>query len=489
MPSRQLISHPPDFPNILQTIHPVLPKSTDVWLVGGAVRDGYLGRQSRDLDLVVDGPARQAARAVANALGADYYDLDRERDTGRVLLAPDDGERVTLDFSHLAPGGIEADLSQRDFTVNAMAVHLESAGVLIDPTGGLDDLEHRRLRACGSQAIIDDPVRALRAVRLAHQLRMEVAPGTIDQLRKIAGKLDRVSAERLRDELFRILLLPKAVGAVRQAIELGFLFDVLPELAPLDGLAQPAPHRFDGLEHSLRVADCLAEWLWAGEGSEVFWQSLEPYSGRVREHLHEPLNQDRVRGQLLVLAGLLHDVGKPMVVEVSDDGIPRFHGHEAAGADIVVRRAEGLHLSRAEADSLGRIVANHMRPGQIAHQESVTKRAIYRFFRTTRQDGVDICILALADKCGQTDGVPAEARWQSRIDVVKRLLQAYFDRRDSEVSPPPLMNGDELMAELNLGEGPLIGEMLEAIQQAQVEGLVRTKEDALAFAAQWQFRA
>lgn len=486
MPQNRLVKDRPQLPELLRTIQPYLPEGTAIWLVGGSVRDRLLGRESHDLDLVVGGAARTVARAVANGLRADYYDLDRERDTGRVLLGDETGPQVTLDFSRLDKGGIEQDLKQRDFSINALAVSLQTPESILDVTNGLQDLELGQLRACGPSSIQHDPVRALRAVRLAHQLGFDIEPSTVDQIRRAGGQLIDVSAERIRDELFRILALPAAGKALMQSVELDLLTGVLPELAPLKGMVQPGPHQFDGLEHSLRVADQLAQWVGDVDQPDDLWRQLEPYADRIGDHLAQTFALDRSRGQLLVLAGLLHDVGKPAVLQVSDTGAPRFHGHESVGGELVLRRGEAMHLSRSETSTLGRVVANHMRPGLLAKEPALTGRAVYRFFRATGKDGVDICLLALADAIGLSDPPPDQARWESRVRVVKRLLEAYFDRRNEEVMPTPLVSGEDLMQALDLDQGPLIGWLLEAIRQEQAQGTIRTREQALAFATRHQ---
>jgi hypothetical protein len=138
--------------------------------------------------------------------------------------------------------------------------------------------------------------------------------------------------------------------------------------------------------------------------------------------------------------------------------------------------------------AVGRIVANHMRPGQLAREGQVTGRAVYRFFRATGGEGVGICLLALADLCGQTQAQPEPARWERRLAVAKRLLQAYFERRELEVEPQPLVNGEDLMGELGMEAGPELGDLLEAIRQSQADGAIQSREEALAFAAGWRPR-
>jgi poly(A) polymerase len=482
MPQLRPMSGRPHVPEILLEARPFLPDNKAIWIVGGWVRDQLLGRESSDFDLVVAGPARQAGRSVANGLGAAYFDLDRERDTGRVLVRGGGEGQVTLDFARLDSGGIEADLRKRDFTVNALALRLWDTGDLLDVTGGLKDLEQGAVRACGPTAVADDPVRGLRAVRLAAQLGFDIEPETVLQIRQVSTRLASVSAERVRDELFCILALPSSIDAIRRTIELGLMIDVLPELAPLDGLVQHEPHRFDALEHSLRVADSLTRWVHEPSASSRFWPQFEPCVDRIQHDLRASLAFERTRAQLLVLAGLLHDVGKPEVQVIRDDGSPDFHGHEEVGADMAKARGRALRLSRGEVDSLGRIVANHMLPGRLAKESSIAGREVYRFFQATGDDGVGVCLLSLADLAGQSDASQQGAKWEGRIRVVKRLADGFYDRYGQEVEPKMLIDGHDLIKELGLDEGPEVGDLLELIRQAQADGVVHTRADALALA-------
>jgi tRNA nucleotidyltransferase/poly(A) polymerase len=241
------------YPSLLKQIRQALPQQAKVFLVGGAVRDRLLGLPEHDIDLVLEGDVLKVAREVANRLGAAYYPLDIERGTGRVVLTHPGGKRQFLDFARMRGSDIESDLKARDFTINAMASEIHPPFSVIDPLNGSADLRAHRLRACTPTALSDDPVRVLRAIRLANVYELKIDPDTLKDIRLNAPLMLRVSAERVRDELFRVLDSPRPATALRLMDQLGVLPYLLPELASLKGLLQPPPHVSDAWTHTVDV--------------------------------------------------------------------------------------------------------------------------------------------------------------------------------------------------------------------------------------------
>ena len=485
MSSRRLL------PDLAVELIARLPGRPPLWLVGGAVRDAILGRPVVDLDFAIDGDARGVARQAADKLGGAYYELDDERDTGRVLLPSAGGPR-TLDFARLRGGGLEADLRGRDFTIDAMAVAPDAPERVIDPTGGLQDLRHRVLRLASPTAIEADPLRALRAVRLAASLDLRIEPATLSRVRSARDHLAAVSAERTRDEFLRMLQAPRPGRLLRVLDHLGLLGAVLPELEPLRGLEQPAPHAFRGLEHTLAVLDHLGDLLWALEPlpteDKIADMTLGEASlrlGRFRVaidgYLREPVASGHIRRQLLFLAAALHDAGKATTGELSQDGRLRFLGHEEQGASLAAGCARRLRLSADETDFVAGVVRHHMRPETLQAAAAVTPRAAYRFFRDGGTAAIGVILLSLADLLGKYASPPPQAEWGKRVGVARSLLEAAFEHQDRIVNPPRLLDGDEVMRALGLPPGPPIGELLETVREAQAMGAVTTKAEALAF--------
>jgi len=250
---------------ILPTIQPLLSNAPPVYVVGGAVRDALLGRISHDLDFAVDGNAVQLARSIADALKGAFYLLDAARGTARVILnhhpSLAQNELIELDFACLRGDSLDEDLHDRDFTINTLALPADlttpTVEDIIDPLGGQADLSAQLVRATGPQAIIKDPIRGLRAVRQAAQLGFDIEPQTQELIQAAADQLATISAERIRDELFRTLVAPRPDQSLRTLDRLDLLEHVLPELSRTHHVTQPPPHQLDVFEHTMLVLEQL----------------------------------------------------------------------------------------------------------------------------------------------------------------------------------------------------------------------------------------
>jgi putative nucleotidyltransferase with HDIG domain len=462
-------------------------------LVGGAVRDGLLGRALHDLDYVVDGDVMGLAAAVSRGLRGALVPLDPERGIARVVVRRDD-ERVYLDFARRQGEDWTADLRARDFTVNAIAV--DPAGRYLDPLGGREDLAAGRLRATNEGAFRDDPLRTLRAVRLKAELGLTLEPETAEWIRRDAPLLPRAAPERIRDELVRILAAPGAAQHVVMLDELALLAQVLPELKALQGVGQTHPHQWDVGRHTIMTVEAAEAVVRCLEGGQAdggdlgapgwVWEDLEkrlgPLQADLVTHLGRVVSDTRDRCLAFKLAALLHDVGKPQTRSVGDDGRVHFYSHEQAGADLAAERLWTLRFSNDEIALVRDIIAHHLWPGHLAQAKGPTRRAIYRFFKGTGEAGVEVGLLSLADMLATWGSDLPSRHWLRRLDVVTTLLSAFFDQRES-VSPTPLINGRELMGALGLSPGPEVGRLLEAIREAQATGEVKSREAALALAA------
>lgn len=469
-----------------QIWHFLQERSIEAYLVGGCVRDWLLGRFSHDIDFAVAGDGIELARQVANRTGGAFVLLDEERRTGRVVLHREDHRRLFIDFAQLQGDDIIADLSKRDFTVNAMAVDIIESRI-IDPYQGQRDLQLRLVRAVSERAFRDDPLRTLRAVRVAAQIQASIEPGTEELLREAVPLITTVSAERVRDELAKILDLPGAAQNLRYLDELSLLTAIIPELATLKGVEQSLPHYWDVFEHSLETVRRLDEVVEALKGVvppdnelSLIHLLLSPFSAQLCTHVSQLISDDRSRLTVLKLIALLHDLGKPATKSKDDEGKIHFYGHEEEGAKVVETILRRLRFGGSEVNLARTIVANHMRPSLLAEQEVVTKRAVYRFFRDTGDAGVDTLLFYLADHLATWGPNLRMDRWRRRVDFVASMLADYYERQQKVISPPKLISGHDLMEEFGLEEGPQIGQLLEAVREAQVEGEVKTREEALA---------
>lgn len=431
------------------------------------------------------------ARAAADALGGAYFALDPERDAARAVLVRENDERVELDFSGLRRSGIEADLRARDFTVNAMAA--EPDGRLIDPTGGLADLQGRLVRSTGEAALDDDPLRMLRAVRLMAELELRLEAKTATWIIQRAPALARVSAERVRDELVRVLAAPGIADHVHMLDELHLLARIVPEVESLREQAQSPPHRFDVWWHTLLVVEGVEGVVAAMAGVSPrtvyidaprrVWDDLRAELHRFAAPLADHFRRGHSRMALLRMAALCHDLGKPLTCSEDEEGRLHFCGHEQAGAEIAGRRMGQLRFSRAEVQRVQSMVRAHLRPAHLARGPlPLTRRAVYRFFRDLEDAGVEVVLLSVADHIATWGPNLQPERWERRLEAARTLLGSYFERPEEALFPAALVTGRDLIDELGLEPGPELGRLLEALREAQAAGEVCTREEALALA-------
>ena len=444
-----------------------------VWVVGGTLREILSGGAAADLDLAVAGGALELGRRLAGRLDASFVVLDEARGAGRVV--PRAGGAV-VDLVDLRADTLEGDLRARDFTVNALAARVdellrEGAAPIIDATGGLDDLRDRIVRPCGPAAISDDPVRALRGVRLAMRSGWRLHPDTEAVIQASAHLTTSVAPERIRDELIGILAEPVAASGLRTLDRLGVLAVLLPESLPMRATAQPLPHHFDVWEHSLRAVEGV-DALLAG------LDTLAPWGPVLREHLMLDLGGGLTRREALKLAALLHDVAKPET-RADVGGRIRFIGHDTVGASRVAEIARRFRLSRHAAQVLERLVAEHLRPMHLAQAGLITRRARFRFWRALGEEAHDLLLLALADAAA-LDGASPLAVWAAAGGDVVRTLMAGAEEEAAAAASPALLRGEDVMAVLGVQPGPEVGRLLALAREAQALGLVSTREEALA---------
>ena len=473
---------PPDVARLIDRLAE-LREERELYVVGGTVRDVLLGREVHDIDLAVSGDAGTWARAVADALGGHFVPLDDERDVARIVL---DGEVHHIDVAALQ-GGVEDDMRRRDFTIDAMAVRAGTPEVL-DPLGGLADVAACRVRMTSPAVLDDDPLRLLRGVRLAAELGFAIEAATADAIRERRGRATHPAPERRRDELCRIFALEAAEPGVRLLEALGLLDVLLPEVAAGKGVEQPKEHAYDVFEHNVRTVAALDvmlatqppagkdAWLW-----DEVWAIFGWCEDATRAYFREEMSEGRSRGALLKVAGLLHDVAKPQTRAAQPDGRIRFFGHADAGARIAAEIMRRYRFSARERRWVALLVEEHLRPVQLAQVGEVpTRRALHRFFKDLGDAAIAVLFLSLADGAAASGPRLTREGWRRQAAYMNSLLVRSFED-EGIVHPPRLLTGYDIMSALSLPEGPAIGRLLNALEEAQGAGDVTDRDQALAF--------
>jgi len=456
------------------------------YLIGGLVRDMLLGRETADIDIALVADALEVAPKVATVLGGKYVLLDEANRIGRVVLAHEDDKRE-LDFSTVE-GSVEQDLARRDFTIDAMAIDLEEVihqperPDIIDPFQGFDDLHRGLVRAVTEAAFPSDPVRLLRAVRLAAELGFSIDRETGSLIRRYSHLITSVAGERVREELLRLLAMPQGGQLLTYLDELGLLTGIIPELAQIRNVEQPREHFWDVFVHSIQTVGAveflLRQGAWEYAGEEVL--AAVPWSPELKQHFGREVSRGSTRSSLLKLAALLHDIAKPQTKTIDESGRMRFLEHAKEGAAIAAGILERLRFSTREIKQVEIMVRHHLRPTQMSHDELPSRRAIYRYFRDTGETGIDILFLSLADHLATRGQRLDPAEWQEHAQLAAYVLAQRFEEESLTV-PPKLIDGHDLINLFGLSPGPKIGEILEAVHEAQAAGEVATREESLAY--------
>lgn len=482
-------------PPLMQQLRPLFAQYPEpVFLVGGAIRDALLGQTSHDLDFVLPQQAIKLAFKAADALGVPAFVLDRERGTARVVLSDDHGY---LDFATFRGPDLTADLIDRDYTINAIAlpVAAETVHSLIDPTNGQADLQAKRIRHIHAHSLQQDPIRLLRGLRLALRLGFELAPETAVAITDTAPQLPTASAERIRDELVKLLQGDHPDEAVRQLQQLQLLPVTLPDIARQPTLPLPPPHSGSLFDHTLahlgwlrRIEQTLAGQAPAAEAETAqicaeIGQRLAPYQAGLQAHWQQQSEVGIDGRTLLRLAALYHDAGKIASHSIDADGRAHFLNHAPIGADLASHQLQQLALSNKTIQHVGRIIAGHSRPFSLAADpQPISRRDIFRYFHALDSAGLDVAVHALADHLASYHGRGPQPVWQALLAVVQQLLCHYFDHYQQTIAPTPLLNGRELMQTLNLPPGPEVGRLLHLIRENQATGDIQTREQAITFA-------
>jgi len=441
------------------------------WVVGGAVRDRLMHLPVDDVDLVLDGDVRAAARHLAVGVGGPAFPLSDAFGGWRVI-AP--GRAWHIDLVPLRGGSIEADVALRDFTVNAIAEPL-AGGPLVDPHDGAGDVARRRLKMVAPRAFADDPLRVLRLARLVCELALEPEPGTLAEARAQAMGVAGVAQERVFAELKRIVAAGSPLAGLELMERIGLYEAILPELAACRKMAQNRFHHLDVHDHTLAALQAVVE-LEAQPAAMVG----ERDAARVTALLAEPVADGLTRGVALRFGALLHDIAKPATRTVREDGRVMFIGHDAVGAELaraILARWKASERLRAHVAALTR---HHLRLGFLVHEQPLSRRMVYRYLTACEPVGADVTLLTICDRIttrGDNAGPAIAAHLALARGVLPDALAWHAGPR-----PQPLIRGDELAGALGVAPGPRLGVLLAAIAEARWAGEIATAEEAVALA-------
>jgi poly(A) polymerase len=454
-------------------------RSVAAYVVGGYLRDSLLGLETKDVDIAAPGDATALARELADSMGGAFVALDAERGIARVVVTE---SGLVVDVSSY-DGDISKDLARRDFTIDAIALPLEAMGregwreAILDPFEGRQDLSSKLIRMVARDVFIEDPLRLLRAPRLAHRLGFQIEEGTKGQIRWDAGRLAEVSAERVRDEFLALLSLYNAYEGLGKLDGLGLLDYIIPELAVTKDVSQPKEHYWDVFEHTMQTVKALERVTSFGTEDALTREFYR--GGDVSSYFDEQAGDGHTRRTLLKLGALFHDIAKPQTKAVDATGRTRFLGHPTLGADMARGRLRALRMSARSVKNVGLMVEHHLRPTQMSQGvEAPTARATHRFCRELGDTAVSVLYLSLADYLAARGPRLEAEEWRHRVAQVNHVLES-MRREESLERKERLVTGKDLMETFGLQPGPAFRTLLEGVEEAQAVGEVRDREEAM----------
>ncbi|MDQ0577346.1 CCA tRNA nucleotidyltransferase [Agromyces albus] len=439
-------------------------------LVGGPVRDAFLGRAVRDLDFTTDATPDEIL-AIVKPIAEAHWDIGRAFGTIGAKIAGETVEITTYradsyDGASRKPevvfgSSLEGDLTRRDFTVNALALRLPQL-TLVDPSGGVEDLVAGVLRtpATPEQSFGDDPLRMLRAARFSSQLGFSLDDDTRAAMSTLAGAIERISAERVRDELSKLLLTGSPRGGIRLLVESGLAERVLPELPALSLEIDEHHHHKDVYEHSLTVLDQAIDY-------EISRGNLDSPDLIVR------------------LAALLHDIGKPATRRLEPGGVVSFHHHDVVGAKLARKRLRDLRFDNDTIAAVSRLIELHLRFFGYA-DAAWSDSAVRRYVRDAGDQLERLHILTRADVTTRNRR-KADRLGFAYDDLEARI--AVLAEEEELAAVRPELDGQQIMALLDVPPGPVVGEAYRFLLELRLdEGPIGADAAAERLRAWWAAR-
>lgn len=441
-------------------INTILPKLRGAYIVGGSIRDLLLGHPPSDYDIAVLGNPESFAAKIAPKISGHTVKLGRPGEPLYRIVS----SGITVDVSEAKGDSIEADLAQRDFTINAMAYDL-STDAVIDPQGGKRDLSNKTIRMTSDTVFQKDPIRLLRAYRLAAVLDFKIDSKTEAAVTKDASRIRLTAEERIRDELIRLFGSSNASPRLNQMAANGLLFSVIPELSDLNGCIQNAHHRYDVMAHTLKAFHYLEKIL--GSPEKLF-----------PEHMKKIDDVPTEMGYLLKFALLLHDIGKPSVRTEDAAEQVHFYRHEKKSTRMAEAILKRLRFSNHDMRFITAVISLHLRPLFLyqAHVKNrLTRRATARFFMASKDRTPAVLIHAVADYHGKK--ADTEASFE---EFIKMLMNRYLSGFKPKQSLPPLFTGHDLIREFDLVPSPKFKDLLSQVEEARLSDRISTRDDAAA---------
>lgn len=436
----------------------------EIYLVGGTVRDFYLGNESVDRDIIVmDEDARVFALKLAEFFDATFVPLDEENKIYRLVMS----DKINyIDITNPIENSLEKDLMRRDLTINAIAVNIRS-GEIVDISGGVTDIKNGCINYVNELNFVDDPLRLLRVYRFQAMYGFELAPETISAVCRYSDLIHKPAAERINYELMKLFNGEFAHVALENMNKTWILEEIFPIVKELKQVPPNSHHHLDLFHHSIETVKQV--------------QNLYNVSSdEVKEHLNKIEFGGFSRLAHLKLAAFLHDIGKFSTWTI-EEGKHRFIKHDDVGAKMSLKILKDLHFSNKQADYISSMIKYHIYPSHVMTSPQITEKIMMRYVRKMDKNSIDAVILAQADRLSARGPEITDEIVERNISSLNMLLRFYLEARETLKPLPKLLTGDEVMTLFNIKPSRKLGEIMNALHEAQISGDVTSKEHAVDF--------
>jgi len=438
-----------------------------IYLVGGSVRDSILGKISPDRDLIVtDIDAREFSLKAAELFDGKFIPLDEENKIYRVVL-PD--KINYLDITNPVENSLEKDIMRRDLTINAIAIDIRTGEIPQICENYVNDLNNKIIKGICEENFTDDPLRLLRIFRFYAILGFEIDSELIEIAKKYNNLINKPAKERVEYELMKLFSGKYAHLALLKMDECGILEILFPFIKELKQVPPNLHHHLDLFNHSVETVKQVGI---------LYEDSAIP----IKEHMDKVDFGGFSRIAHLRLACFMHDIGKFSTWTIEEDtGRHRFIKHEDAGAKMCVPVLKKLCFSNKQIDYISYIIKKHMYPTAVVSAPELSEKVMMRYIRKSGDNAIDNILIAQADRLSARGPEITDEIVKENIDALNKLLKFYLDKKENLKPLPKLLNGNEVMKILNIKPSPRLGQIMDALFEAQISSEIVTKEDAVNF--------
>ncbi len=440
-------------------------KHIKIYLIGGAVRDFFLGKDTQDYDFVAFGNLEKIVREFVSKLGCKYIKYDKKLVTYRIFC-----KLKTIDITKPRGKTIEEDLKKRDFTINSIAYDLD-LNEIIDPLDGRGDIQKRVVRANCDECFKNDPIRIVRAFRLAALNRFDIEPNTLKMAQRDSRLLKKTSKERITDELKKFFVLNNTFAYILLMDKAGVIDSIFDDLSLTNGCIQSEHHLFDVKTHSLSVYNFI-EWS---------FNRLERILGKCyKKYLIHFTSNKGVVLISLKLAALFHDAGKPLLKTFTKEGMVKFPGHENKSSELFLKYAKEYSFGKNITKLTKFFIEKHIEPSYIFalwNKGELSEDDITEFFINYNENGVDLLFFALADTLAK--GKISALKREKYVEFLRFMANKFYFTIKPKLRDKNLINGTDILNNFDNIDKKSLRFLLKEVNKARINGKVRNKKEAL----------